>query len=87
MSVDWQPTPKDIVSTTCSGVGKGKTVTSIHNCQIYAFPIARSLILCLHKGFAFGLDPEAAASKVIWLIETMSSLAEEVIPQAPRPGE
>jgi len=51
------------------------------------FPSRTALILCLHDGFAFGFEPLDAASKMVWLMETMLSWSEEVMPQAPRPGE
>lgn len=50
-------------------------------------PSRRALILCLHSGLAFGFEPLDAASKTVWLMDTMLSLSEEVMPQAPRPGE
>ncbi len=44
-------------------------------------------ILRPQSGLAFGFEPLDAASKRIWLTAQMSSLSEEVMPQAPRAGE
>ena len=93
MSVAWHPTPARMISVQTrvkAFTGYLHRSTTLRSTLLFALTRSSNrvaLTLSPQSGLAFGFEPLETVSKTIWLMEQMSSLSEEVIPQAPRAGE